>query len=181
MTNSPTMPARSDLEHVLETFGANPRRWPEGMRSGLLRLLAVDDVAQRMLRDAEALDRLIDLAPEISAGRRSALLGRIVDAAERQPRLVSGAGANAGDAREPATASRPSQGGRRWTRWSSRDDVFAGVALAASLAIGIMLGQSQVASPAASLLLGYSDSVEAGSSQMALFEESDTLIDEELL
>ncbi len=48
---------------VLETFGSDRTRWPAPVRRDFAGLLATSADAQARMREAEALDRLLDLAP----------------------------------------------------------------------------------------------------------------------
>lgn len=102
------------LEQVLERFGSDRTRWPAPVRRNLAGLLASSDDAKRRLREAEALDRLLDLAPEPVIDTR-ALADRIVAAAAAETPAVSppkarvawvsfGGGATAARAEWPAAA-----------------------------------------------------------------------------
>lgn len=89
MTGS--MMDRRDLEllqRMLDIHGADRDRWPATDRLRLARVIAESEEAQRMLREAAALDRLLDLAPVVPAVREAALAERIVARAATLPRLV---------------------------------------------------------------------------------------------
>lgn len=68
------------LEQVLERFGSDRTRWPAPVRRSLAGLLAGNAEAKARLREAEALDRLLDLAAEPEIDTR-ALADRILAAA----------------------------------------------------------------------------------------------------
>lgn len=71
------------LDRVLERFGADRTRWPAPVRREFAGLLATSAEAQRRLREAEALDRLLDLAPAPAFDTR-ALADRIMAAVEAE-------------------------------------------------------------------------------------------------
>lgn len=164
--NSPKPEAArlAELAAALDTYGADRTRWPAPLRHALSGLIAASAEAQRMLQDAEDFDRLLDEAPAASPDEVARLADRIVAAAERQPRVVS----SRPDA--PVRQRRSISGQNRW----------AAAALAASLVLGIVAGQSRTIAPAADLLIGASDQ-SAASSQLALIDETDRLLDEDLL
>ena len=51
------------LEAALDTYGADRTRWPAPLRLTLSGLIAGNPQAQKMLKDAEAFDQLLDSAP----------------------------------------------------------------------------------------------------------------------
>jgi hypothetical protein len=73
----PTKPAlsRARLLQLLDAYGADPARWPSDQRAAAEALLASDPEAQRALREAAALDDLLDggVALEPSAALRRAV------------------------------------------------------------------------------------------------------------
>lgn len=69
------------LSRVLETYGGDRNRWPAAERLALSRILADDQDARRLLREAEALDALLDAAPVVPSSREAALAARIAAAA----------------------------------------------------------------------------------------------------
>lgn len=80
------MQATSDIEKVkllLDTFGADRARWPAAERLRLAAFLASDAGARRLVSEAAAFDRLLDLAPRPSAARERAAIERIVAASRR--------------------------------------------------------------------------------------------------
>jgi hypothetical protein len=147
------------LEVALDTYGADRTRWPAPLRHDLSSLIAGNEEARKLLRDAEIFDRLLDSAPPYDAGRLGNLTERIAAAAERQPRLVA--------ARPGARLSRP-----LLHRFNGG---IAATALAASLVLGVLAGQSSVVN---SLLGSGSSSV---SRQVALTDDADMLLDEDML
>lgn len=149
------------LETVLDTYGADRTRWPAPLRHSLSGLVAGNAEAQKLLKEAEAFDRLLDMAPQYDAARLDKLKERIALAADRQPRLVA----------SQAHATRPVM---------RRHNGLAATALAASLVLGIFAGQSKTITSTADLLLG-DGSGYASSKQMAQTDEADSLLDEDLL
>ncbi|WP_295559268.1 hypothetical protein [uncultured Hyphomicrobium sp.] len=75
------------LGEVLDRFGADRTRWPAPVRRDFAGLIARDPEAKARLREAEALDRLLDLAPEPEIDTR-ALASRIVAAARAEAQAV---------------------------------------------------------------------------------------------
>ena len=67
------------LERLLQAYGADPMRWPQGERQAALALLAADPALEKQRREAAALDALLDRAePPQASGE---LLGDILAAA----------------------------------------------------------------------------------------------------
>jgi hypothetical protein len=161
------------LEAALDTNGADRTRWPAPLRLTLSGLIAGSAEAQKMLRDAEAFDRLLDRAPQYDASRLGQLSERIAFAAERQPRLVSDRPASVG-----AAAERP---GAR-PGFLRRHNGLAATALAASLVLGVFAGQLKVFNSTADILLGSDGSSSATTGrQMAQTDDTDSFLDEDLL
>lgn len=154
------------LDGVLETFGADRLRWPADVRRELATLMASSEEAKRRMREAEAFDRLLDTAPQLSGDRIAALTDRIMAGAARTPRM-----AVSNTIQKPAT---------RAPVWRRHAGGMA--ALAASLMIGILAGQSQTMTPAVSevaALAGFD--LESAGQQVAQTDEADVSIDEDLL
>ena len=148
------------LEATLDTYGADRTRWPAPLRHALSGLIAGNAEAQELLKQAEAFDRLLDKAPQYDAARLGKLTERIVAAAERQPRLVAQQRVATGH-----LALRHRHG-------------LAATALAASLVLGVLAGQSN----AFNVLLGGGGSRVANiSQQLAQTDEADSFLDEDLL
>lgn len=152
------------LEATLDTYGADRTRWPAPVRHALSGLIAGNTEAQKLLKDAEAFDRLLDKAPRYDAARLNRLRERIAAAAVRQPRLI---------ATRPKTMMSPVL--RRHTG-------LVATALAASLVLGIFAGQSSIISRTADTILN-GDGVGYASSgrQMAQTDEAGSLLSEDLL
>jgi len=131
------MATKSELERlddVLAAYGSDRTRWPAAARLELSQLIANSHDARAMLADAEALDRLLDMAPVVASARAAALSDRIVDQAMRGPRIVTAKHIAAPPVGRPMPA---------WRRHA------AGIsALAASLMIGLFAGQNATVAPA---------------------------------
>lgn len=115
------------LEATLETYGSDRTRWPAELRRQLSSVVSSNVEARRILAEAKALDRLIDIAPVVPADRLQALSDRIVMAARTTPRVVG-------------SSSLP---GRKPTLSMCRENFAAGMALAASLVLGMFAGSQQ--------------------------------------
>lgn len=155
------------LEEVLDAYGADRTRWPADVRRQLAPLVSSSPEARRMMAEAEAFDRLLDLAPALPQAKVTALADRIALQAGRTPRMVSST---------PMTLP----GSERAPVWRRH---AAGMAsLAASLMIGLLLGQSQTVAPAIGDLasaVGLYDAQQIA--QNAQTAETDVAIDEDLL
>lgn len=145
------------LEAALDTYGADRTRWPAPLRHELSALIADSGEARKLLRDAELFDELLDRAPQYNAERLNNLKHRIATAAVHQPRLVT---------TRSDVVQRPVL---------RRHHGFAATALAASLVLGVLAGQSSTVSA----LLG-TNSANA-SRQIAQTDDADVLLDEDLL
>ena len=145
------------LEAALDTYGADRTRWPAPLRHDLSALIADSGEAREMLRDAELFDTLLDRAPQYDASRLDGLKQRIAVAAAHQPRLI---------VTHPDSVQRAVP--RRHQGW-------AVTALAASLVLGVLAGQSSVVSS----LLGTNSAY--ASRQVAHADDPDILLDEDML
>ncbi len=166
MTNTTTpRTERELLEMTLEIYGADRTRWPVQRRHELSQFIAASAEAQKLIANAAAFDRLIDSTPTVDAGRQKDLLARIMSEVERAPRVVIDKG-------PPLRSERPVF--RRWTG--------AGAALAASLMIGVIAGQSTSFSTAAedfAALAGFETA--SATQQLAQTDESGGYFEEDLL
>ena len=134
--NAPTM-TLADFERLLDVYGADRTRWPLAARASAATRVAADAKARTLLAEAEALDAVLLRAPEPGGSDVSALADRIVAAALRAPRLASSGG-------PPASASVPVVAVTRTPqRAPDRTPMRAAAVLAASMMIGIFVGQSQ--------------------------------------
>lgn len=141
------MTEKSELRRELEAFeeflarhGTDRTRWPAPDRLSFASLVATSPDARRMLREAEMLDRLLDLAPAGASGT-SALADRILAAAFEDETSVAAQTQPAVDrsvlAQRPKAAPPPASLPSRWQiEWRAM-----GV-LAASLVIGTLSGLS---------------------------------------
>lgn len=165
MTNNLELKQSFDvLDRTLETFGADMARWPVPTRQRLSAFVASNGDAQRRIAAAAALDRVLDAAPRLSDARQAALLDSITQRAERQPRLAS-------DRAQP-----PQNQFSRLRRHS-----MAAAALAASLMIGVLSGQNSTLGSVTAAIVNGGDFNTTSGQQMALSEDTNTLLDEDLL
>src|SRR5262245_52400942 len=137
----------AEFRQLLDVYGADRVRWPVDVRAAAAQLVARDAEARRLLAEAEALDRVLESAPVPALAVEAALAERIVAAAQRSPRIVK-----LEDARPVAPGASPVQGAavppvatasnRR--SWLLRKEARALGLLAASLVIGVVLGNSEL-------------------------------------
>jgi hypothetical protein len=142
----------AEFEKLLDIYGADRPRWPADARAAAAHLAARDAEACRLLAEAEALDRVLQNAPVPALAVEAALADRIVAAAQRSPRIVKlpAAAPAAGDATPVQTAAVPADaagrdrrfGGGRVRLWSRQAGAVG--LLAASLAIGVLIGHSNL-------------------------------------
>jgi ferric-dicitrate binding protein FerR (iron transport regulator) len=112
-----------------------------------------------LLRDAELFDQLLDSAPQYDAARLDSLKQRIENAVVQQPRLVASRSEAA-----PLTILRRFHG-------------LAATALAASLVLGVMAGQSSIVNS----VWNSNSSATGASRQIAQTDDTDVLLDEDML
>ncbi|MHA1573552.1 MAG: hypothetical protein ACTSX8_06120 [Alphaproteobacteria bacterium] len=129
------------LERLLDVYGADRTRWPARERLRFASLIADEPEAQRLMAEAVALDRLLDVAPAARKDQEQGLTGRIVAAARGQqhnPLSVSQVSpAVSNIVKLPAWVRRPQIAGA----FGASDWPAAGL-LAASLVLGVMLGSA---------------------------------------
>ncbi len=154
------------LEATLETYGSDRTRWPAELRRQLSSVDSSNVEARRILAEAKALDRLIDIAPVVPADRLQALSDRIVMAARTTPRVVG-------------SSSLP---GRKPTLPMRRENFAAGMALAASLVLGMFAGSQQAVVPALQDLAGAAGlASDATINQADASDDSDIYSNEDVL
>ena len=154
MTNGTTrMMTLAEFEQLLEVYGSDRTRWPLNARASAAARLMSDAGARRLLAEASALDAVLAAAPELDPAAMSALADRIAALTRRAPRLVATA--------NPAIVALPT-GATPHDAAGTHRELWRGAALlAASLVIGIFVGQSQFgagALPALEELAGLSSS-----------------------
>ena len=125
-----------DLQRLLDAHGADSARWPAELRGDVEALCVSDEKAAALLHDAQALETLLDEAPAL------------VPAPELKAKILAAAmGADNVVAFNAPAHGNTSAGHAPRTRW------LAGL-MAASLMIGVWLGQSDLAGPLTEALLG---------------------------
>jgi hypothetical protein len=134
----------ADFERLLDVYGGDRTRWPAEERAAAAQLVARDARARGILAEAEALDRVLERAPLPSLAIEAALAERIVAAAQRSPRIVKIPAGQSSGTSLPGSEVFPRQQARSWKRQFLRGDVRAAAVLAASLAVGIFIGISNV-------------------------------------
>lgn len=139
------------LRDLLDTYGGDPARWPAGCRAESEAAIGANPDAQRMAAEARALDAVLMAAPLVDDARRAALAAQLIAMAERETSpggrserrmaaLVPASNVvDLAEARRPVVRLgavprvSPAFDARRGT-------ARAGVALAASLVLGLLLG-----------------------------------------
>lgn len=121
------------LARLVESHGSDRTRWPARERLRFAGLIAASVEAQALLKEEEALDRLLDLASTPSVARVDALAARIVAEA-------------AADGRKVSVMQQWTKGGRAALRGGSfgRGVQGAGALMAACLLAGIFVGSAGV-------------------------------------
>ncbi|HEY1243951.1 MAG TPA: hypothetical protein VGF29_03875 [Hyphomicrobiaceae bacterium] len=142
----------AEFERLLDIYGADRTRWPADARAAAAHLAAREAEACRLLAEAEALDRVLQSAPVPALAVEAALAERIVAAAQRSPRIVKLPAAEpaADDAAPVRAAAMPGDatardrrlGGGTVRLWSRQAGAVG--LLAASLAIGVVIGHSNL-------------------------------------
>lgn len=147
MTNtSTTIMTLAEFERLLDVYGGDRTHWTIEARTAAAQLVARDARAQRLLAEAEALDRVLERAPLPTLVTEAALADRIVAAAQRSPRIVSikgaeetPAGAQSGSERQASTRAPADRRSRAF-----KTDVRKAAMLAASLLFGVYIGLSNL-------------------------------------
>lgn len=153
------------LEATLEAYGADRTRWPAHVRRDLSQFIGETGEARKLISQAQALDRLLDMAPAFSEERRSELAEQIVYAAAHSPRIL---------AAPVRRRFMPSMG--------TGGSALAGVALAASLVLGVLVGSNPTYAPALQNI-ATTVGLDSGTSgdQVAAGEDADGIVSEDLL
>jgi hypothetical protein len=162
------------LRGLLETYGSDRTRWPARERLRFANLIAQDAQARAMMTEAAALDRLLDMAPQVSSERESALAARIIAAAMVTERSATSAGIAANQASSRGNvldlnAARQRSAGGFYRRPVRKAGWQAAGLMAASLVIGVMAGASGLLNPFASSGNVIESEIDAG--QLALGED----------
>lgn len=131
----------SQLQALLEAYGADTKRWPHQYRRAADAMLMSHAEARAMWTEAQALERLLDCATSLDAAPQADLAARIVASAisQRPARPVpQSLPDNVVLLRRP-TPQRPAStvlrgAGQRRTGWQT------GGVLAASLILGLLIG-----------------------------------------
>lgn len=162
MTTTTTRQDRPEIERLkelVEIYGGRRERWPMEDRLAMERLVAEDAQAAAIVTQVQALDRLLDVAPLMSAGKLSQLTDRIVARAQEEGRW-QGVRANQGVSANSVvadlrTASAARTGFDRGLRaMPSRAWQAQGWRLSAALTAGRRASVASAAMLAASLMIG---------------------------
>ncbi len=157
------------LEQVLDRFGSDRTRWPAPVRRDFAGLLASDGEAQKRLREAEALDRLLDLAPQPAVDTR-ALADRILAAADKD--MPAAAPPKARVAWAIFERKAPRVGEAQWP---------AAALLAASLVLGAFVGLSGTFDSTVEPLVASASETDMDPAQIAFDSNSIAMFEEDLL
>jgi hypothetical protein len=165
MSNTSMTP--TEFERLLDVYGGDRTRWPIEARAAAAHLVARDAGAQRLLAEAEALDRVLERAPLPALAKEAALADRIVAAAQRSPRIVKIGGLRAAETAEGSAATRVAP--IRPRHFGGR--IGAAGLLVASLVLGVVIGRTGLAQQ---VLPGLADIAGLGPNnltQVALYDE----------
>jgi hypothetical protein len=155
-----------EFERLLDVYGGDRTRWPMEARAAAAHLVARDVDAQRLLAEAEALDRVLERAPLPALAKEAALADRIVAAAQRSPRIVKLGGARPAEPAAPAAAR-----ARRLPLRFSSANVGAAALLVASLMIGVVIGRTDLLQQLLPGFAGMADSAPNDLRRIALADE----------
>jgi hypothetical protein len=142
----------ADFAHLLDVYGSDRTRWPVEARACAGQLVARDKAARRLLAEAEALDKTLERAPLPSLAAEAALADRIIATARRSPRMVPASNIASNTASHMTAAGAPRVAGNvvrlaslpARPRWLPTGLASAAGMLAASLALGVFLGVSNL-------------------------------------
>ena len=120
------------LEELLDTFGADPERWPAAERSALETFAGTDKLARQMFVEAQALERVMDAAPagSVSAALKAKIVAAALEDTTREATVVPLMQDHARSGR--LFSIRPAQ------------SMWPAAALAASFAFGLYMGVSGI-------------------------------------
>ena len=127
---------RETLARLLAAYGADRTRWPAASRDRFRDLIASDAEAQRLVREAEALDGLLQAADASPAAVSADLVARVMQRAAEVPRAkpMPREPADVVDIAARRAARRVPQSPGYRSEWR------AAAVLAASLAFGLYIG-----------------------------------------
>jgi hypothetical protein len=142
----------AEFAHLLDVYGSDRTRWPVEARACAGQLVARDKAARRLLAEAEALDKTLERAPLPSLAAEAALADRIIATARRSPRMVPASNTASNTASNVTAAGTPRVAGNvvrlpslpARPRWLPTRLASAAGMLAASLALGVFLGVSNL-------------------------------------
>ncbi len=140
------------LERTLDTYGADQTRWPDADRVRFEALIEEDARARKLMAEAAALDRVLDLARPAYSENHDALADRIVAAVARAPRVEEGDVPENVHVLNPALRHARTSG--RGAGRPPKRDWAAMALLAASLLMGVFAGLSGRADGVLSLVVG---------------------------
>ena len=76
---------REAFQRLLEAYGSDRSRWPAADRLRFAQLLPHDPAARSLLREAAALDQVLDRAPGLTRERHEAMAARLLALASDTP------------------------------------------------------------------------------------------------
>ncbi len=166
------------LEHALEVYGGDVSRWPMKVRQRHAALLAGDLGAQRLVKEARALDSLISMASPRDDVAAKAIAARAVAAVSLEHETARGRDgqveAGPVDEAKPNNVVILNRGRVR----HKLETWAAAAALVACLGLGVVMGQSGWIDPAIDVIAGLEDqAVQAD----GLFDEQTDLFEEDVI
>ena len=191
MTSEKKLADLTDFEQVLDTFGANPARWPEARRERLTALAASDNRAKQLLREAQAFDAMLSRAAGPPTGDTRALADRIVSAISSadgatppHPLIVERPAAASAKGNPGIVIAWPRKGPRSTATTAApvaamprrdRAPWRAAALMAASLMVGIFVGAMDVMPSNVSQLVAGVETTSEAPRELALLQGDDLL------
>ncbi len=170
------------LEQLLASHGSDRTRWPAPARLRFASVLASNGAAKRLLDEAEALDRLLDLAPQPTAERVAAVAARISAQAGEGGHGVSNLHRAPRRAARVETLSAPRARAFSLGRGGDGMGAIAAGLMAASLVVGAFAGSAGLLDRAIEPFTAVaSDEADADATQLALGADETELVEEERL
>lgn len=185
------------LKALVEVHGGDRERWPASDRLDMARLIAEDAGARAIVAEAQALDRVLDRAPGLDAGRLEDLTHKIVAAARTEGRWQGDAAEAARDRAYQGKArlgGEATAGGRispeppadkSWwlaamLHGPGRGPVASVAMLAASLVMGVLIGFSATSADLGTSTQNVAETgIDSVAQQLVLGEDSlDTVIED---
>jgi len=155
---------REAFQRLLEAYGSDRSRWPAADRLRFAQLLPRDMAARAMLREAAALDQVLDRAPGLTRERHEAMAARLMALAADTPQEAppQNTGTPKTAAEDPQALLGASAPVLQMSRRRTNAKPAIAALLAASLAAGVLIGLTGAANPLVDAIAGLTDSALSG-------------------